>query len=206
MFKATAHIRARCSACLDCGGGHFKHFKHLLKSKKKNYREEWNKWLRPVCSHYLCCCYVENYEISLLNKPVPRDKTNRTHGSFNTLEDMSLCPMCVGSHPLSGAVQCSMHWCDVSLSWPFVLLFNPQSRLVLPRCIPTLPLQISDATATPCDVLMASRASRNIVNCTMKSGSPNKSSWRTFECWFCLWIQISECQVESSGHHNIKYC
>ena len=36
--------------------------------------------MRPICSHYLCYCYVENYEKSLLNKPVPRDKTNRTHG------------------------------------------------------------------------------------------------------------------------------
>ena len=35
--------------------------------------------MRPICSHYLCYCYVENYEISLLNKPLPRDKTNRTH-------------------------------------------------------------------------------------------------------------------------------
>ena len=37
--------------------------------------------MRPICSHYLCYCYVENYEISLLNKPLPRDKTNRTHCS-----------------------------------------------------------------------------------------------------------------------------
>ena len=35
--------------------------------------------MRPICSHYLCYCYVENYEKSLLNKPLPRDKTNRTH-------------------------------------------------------------------------------------------------------------------------------
>ena len=40
VFKATAHIRTRCRAYLDCGGGHFKHFEHLLKSKKKNYRED----------------------------------------------------------------------------------------------------------------------------------------------------------------------
>ena len=40
VFKATAHIRTRCRANLDCGDGHFKHFEHLLKSKKKNYCEE----------------------------------------------------------------------------------------------------------------------------------------------------------------------
>lgn len=30
---------------------------------------------------------------------------------------MSLCPMCVGSHPLSGAVQCSMVRCEPQLAF-----------------------------------------------------------------------------------------
>ena len=38
--------------------------------------------MRPICSHYLCYCYVENHEISLLNNPLLRDKTNRTHRRY----------------------------------------------------------------------------------------------------------------------------
>ena len=50
--------------------------------------------MRPICSHYLCYCYVENYEKSLLNKPVPRDKTNQTHGSTRIVEWQRLVVSC----------------------------------------------------------------------------------------------------------------
>ena len=73
-----AHFRTRCAEVAWIVGAGTLSISSKVR-RKITVRSEVNVFAQyGVCSHYLCYYYVENYEISLLNKPLLRDKTNRT--------------------------------------------------------------------------------------------------------------------------------